>query len=565
MTPTISTSAASPRRRGGIYVRLSREGEGTKLGDQIAMCKSLAEANDIDVVKVYDADNGVSAFSGAQRDGWSEMLMDVQAGRLDIILAQSEDRFTRQVGEKETLTLLCAEKGVVWLTVNDGLVDPKTADGEFFSILRGGLARMESRRKSERTLQRNAERRLRGEVPRGGVRPFGYGVVVGTRTIRRLNKTTGEYESVEVEKWDIDKLHPEEAPLVAAAYQYLLDQDQDDSTGLSTIKRMFNAMGVTTVNGNVWDLPKVEKVLRRGRNAGFVEHAAKDPETGRRQVWPSKVVDANGNPIRGSWETIVDDATYEAAMARLTDPRRALKRPREARFLMSSLARCVCGVRLRTGGRGSAAETAYRCGVHQDSAPKPAGVRHVSIRCGELDDYVAGHVARALMFAPRSAIPDPDADTLTALHIALSDINKARHKLLDLVEDSGFDPTHIKAKSLALQAKADGISRQIRAISQQNARAAMLAHVTASMLSTHDSDAFGDPVGGTRVSFDGSVALHRELVDRFNSLPLVQRRALVRGLVDVTVTHGRGVHRVKVRHLVATDLNENGEGDGAAA
>lgn len=552
------------RRRGGIYVRLSREGDGAKLSDQITMCQRLAEANDIEVVKVYDADNGLSGFTGVHRAGWSGMLTDVQAGRLDILLAQSEDRFTRQVGEKETLTVLCAEMGVVWLTVKDGLVDPKTADGEFFSILRGGLARMESRRKSERTLQRNTERRLRGEVPRGGVRPFGYGVVVGTRTVRRLNSVTGEYESVEVEKWDIDQLHPDEAPLLAAAYQYLLDQDADDSTGLSTIKRMFNAAGVRTVNGNVWDLPKIEKVLRRGRNAGFVEHAAKDPVTGRRSVWASKVLSADGDPVRGAWETIVDDATYEAAMARLTDPRRALKRPREARHLMSSIAKCVCGVRLRTGGRGSASETAYRCGVHQDSAPKPTGVRHVSIRCFDLDAFVAREVARALVFAPRSAIPDPDADSLAALHVALSDTNKARHNLLELVEDSGFDATQIKAKSLLLNAKADQIRKQIRAIAQQNARAEMLAHVTGSMLVTNPADAFGLPSSGVRVSFDRASQLLIELVSKFEALPLAQRRALVRGLVDVTVTHGRGVHRIKVKHLVVTELNKtDAESEGA--
>lgn len=544
------------RRRGGIYVRLSREGEGTKLTDQITMCERLADANDVEVVKVYDADNGVSAFTGAHRNGWSEMLTDLQAGRLDIILAQSEDRFTRQVGEKETLTVLCADRGVVWLTVNDGLVDPRTADGEFFSILRGGLARMESRRKSERTLQRNTERRLRGEVPRGGVRPFGYGVVVGTRTIRRRSNLTSEYESVDVETWDISKLHPDEAPMVAAAYQFLLEQDADDSTGLFTIKRMFNASGVTTVNGNVWDCPKIEKVLRRGRNAGFVEHAPKDPETGRREVWASKVLDADGNPIRGAWETIVDEATYEASMARLTDPRRALKQPREARHLMSSIAKCVCGVPLRPGGRGIASETAYRCGVHQDSAPKPVGIAHVSIRCAELDAFVAREVARALMLAPRSAIPDPDADSLAALHVALSDTNKARNNLLELVEDSGFEVAQIKAKSLMLRVKADKIAADIRAIAQQNARAAMLAHVTGSMLVEKPLDAFGNPTDGVRVSFDRASTLLSELMSKFQLLPLAQRRALVRGLVDVTVTHGRGTQRIKVRHLVVTDLNE---------
>jgi len=36
----------------------------------------------------------------------------VQAGRLDVLLAQSEDRFTRQPMEKETLLIACVAKGV---------------------------------------------------------------------------------------------------------------------------------------------------------------------------------------------------------------------------------------------------------------------------------------------------------------------------------------------------------------------------------------------------------------------------------------------------------------------
>lgn len=560
MTPTNEASSAPVRRRGAIYVRLSREGEGTKLNDQIAMCQKLADSQGIDVVRIYDADNGVSAFTGSLRDGWNQLLVDVQAGVLDIILAQSEDRFTRQVWEKEMLTLLCAEKGVTWLTVNDGLVDPKTADGEFFSILRGGLARMESRRKSERTLQRNAERRLRGDGPRGGLRPFGFGVPDGTRVVRRLNKTTGEYENHEVTNWDTTKIHPVEAALVRKAYEFLLSRDVDDSSGLSAIKRMFNASGLRTVRGNVWDLPKVEKVLRRGRNAGFEMHASIDPTTGRRAVWPSKVLDADGRQVKGAWETIVDEATYEAAMARLTDPRRALKRPREARYLMSSIAICACGVRMRAAGRAKG-EGAYRCGVHQGAAPKEPGVKHVSIRCSDLDDYVSGQVAHALMVAPRSAIPDTDADTLASLHIALGKTNEARTALLDLVEDSGFDRNQVKAKSLLLKAKADVISGQIREIAQANARAEMLAHVTASVMVNDAVDAFGNPSGGQRASFEQAANLHSELVDRFKALPLTQRRALVRGLVDVKIQHGRGVGRIRVWHKVATCLNDPGEQD----
>ena len=48
------------------------------------------------------------------------MLVDAQAGELEVLLAQSEDRFTRQPAEKETLMLTCVASGITWLTVNEG-------------------------------------------------------------------------------------------------------------------------------------------------------------------------------------------------------------------------------------------------------------------------------------------------------------------------------------------------------------------------------------------------------------------------------------------------------------
>jgi site-specific DNA recombinase len=136
-------------RRGGIYVRMSQSRGEMKIEQQEAQGRKLAQDHGIEIVAVY-VDDGISATYFKDRPGWAQMLRDIQAGDLDVLLAQSEDRFTRQVGEKEALMLACVGSGVTWLTVNDGQVDPATADGEFFSTLRAGLARMESRRKAER-------------------------------------------------------------------------------------------------------------------------------------------------------------------------------------------------------------------------------------------------------------------------------------------------------------------------------------------------------------------------------------------------------------------------------
>jgi len=103
-----------------------------KTDQQEAQGRALAEAHGIEIVAVY-VDDGISASYLQDRPNWGQMLRDIQAGDLDVLLAQSEDRFTRQVGEKEALMLACVGSGVTWLTTNDGQVDPATADGDFFS------------------------------------------------------------------------------------------------------------------------------------------------------------------------------------------------------------------------------------------------------------------------------------------------------------------------------------------------------------------------------------------------------------------------------------------------
>lgn len=45
--------------------------------------------------------------------------------------------------------------------------------------------------------------------------------------------------------------------------------------------------------------------------------------------------------------------------------------------------------------------------------------------------------------------------------------------------------------------------------------------------------------------------------DRFDALPLEQRRTLVSSLLEVTVRKGRGPGRVGIVHKVATSLNED--------
>ncbi|MDH2415816.1 recombinase family protein [Nocardioides sp. CER19] len=488
---------ATVQKRGGVYIRMSQSKGEMKIEQQEQQSRALARSHGIEVTQVY-VDDGISASYFKDRPGWAQMLTDVQAGNLDVLLAQSEDRFTRQVGEKESLMIACVTSGVTWLTVNDGQVDPATADGEFFSTLRAGLARMESRRKAERQRQANDLLVQKGMPLLGGRRPFGY-------------------------KEDKMTLHSVEAPMIARAYEDLISGRRT----LSRIRTDWNAAKVPTVRGNPWDLPKVEKVLRRPKNAGFVQQrGGYDPEH------------------RGRWEAIVDEATYLAALAILDDPRRRLSKVREAKHLCSSIARCgSCGTTMRVAGMSKAGDAAYRCGVHDGAAHKEQGVRHTSIRCADLDRVVTEAVLSAVLMSPGDSVPDTDSARLRALHGALRDVHEHMANLVGLVRSRTFSLAEVAAEKATLTAEADSIEAEIANIKQRNARAALMVEAQAELWRA------GAP------SFTEAAQVRKQIRDKFRALDLGARRALVRGLLTVSVHPGRGDSRVEIRHLVATVLN----------
>ncbi|MBS42838.1 MAG: hypothetical protein CMH83_06680 [Nocardioides sp.] len=473
-----------------------------KIEQQEAQGRALASAHDIEVTEIY-VDDGVSAYVFADRPGWAQMMADVQAGRLDVLIAQAEDRFTRQPMEKETLAALCAGSGVTWLTVNDGALDPATADGAFFSTLRAGLARMESQRKSERQRQSNDHHAERGGAQRGGVRPFGY-----------------EDDKVTVRE--------SEAKLVREAYASFIAGGT-----VSGIATRWNADNVLTTRGSRWDINKVGKILRRERNAGLVRHRG------------AILRDERGEAIRGEWDPLVDETTYLAAVARLDSVPRHGGRLHAPKYLLSGIAKCgACGLVVRSFKDGQRVER-YRCTVHDGQGHKEKGVRHVSIRVEDIEPTIRDAMVAAVMFAPSDALSDRDTAEVATLNVRRGEVARALARLVELVEEEVFTLAEIAAKKRKLSTEADDIDARIADITQRSARAAILAETSADLWADSSLTTMADKRAAIRARFDG--------------LPLEQRRTLVRSLLDITIEKGRGAGRVRVTHLVATTLNSEAD------
>jgi site-specific DNA recombinase len=305
----------------GIYCRISRDPEGTEHGvtRQETDCRELAERQGLTVHRVYvDNDISASTLSRKARPAYEEMIDDARSGAFSVILAYSNSRLTRRPRELEELLTLHENHGTRIQTVVSGNDDLSTADGRMTARIKASVDAAESERTGER-LRRAFLARAQSGAPNKGRRPFG---------------------------WAADKvtLDSTESALLLKAIQ-----DVIDGRGLNAICREWNAAGIKTTAGNAWDHRGLRNTLKRHRLAGWAIH--------QRQI----ARDADGAPVRGKWEPLIDNETFQALQAALSPKRGADARPGARKYLLSGITRCgVCGARMH-GAANSRGRYDYGC------------------------------------------------------------------------------------------------------------------------------------------------------------------------------------------------------------
>src|SRR4051794_33460632 len=138
-------------KNAAIYVRISQDRTGAGLGveRQEEDCRALAERLGWRVVEVYP-DNDVSAYSGKARKHYTRMLADIEAGRINAVLAWHTDRLHRNVREQLDYIDLSVARDIPTQTVTAGTLDLSTPNGQAAAITLGAWARAESQHKAER-------------------------------------------------------------------------------------------------------------------------------------------------------------------------------------------------------------------------------------------------------------------------------------------------------------------------------------------------------------------------------------------------------------------------------
>ena len=107
--------------RARAYARYSSDSQRDEsIDDQVRICRNVITRNGWDLVEVY-TDAGISGAS-TFRPGYQRLLKDASAGVLDIVVAESLDRLSRDLADVATLYKHLSFLGVRLWTVAEGQI-----------------------------------------------------------------------------------------------------------------------------------------------------------------------------------------------------------------------------------------------------------------------------------------------------------------------------------------------------------------------------------------------------------------------------------------------------------
>ncbi|MFC8731573.1 recombinase family protein [Luteimicrobium sp. NPDC057192] len=307
-----------------IYARISldRTGEGLGVERQLEDARELARQRGWTVVAEH-VDNDTSAAGSKKRPGFENLLLDIQVGRAQAVIAWALDRLTRNRRDTVRLIETCQAASATVALVRGSDMDLTTPSGRVVADVLASFARLEIETKSDRQRRANDQRAHAGLPAAGGPRPFGY--EPGGLSARES-----------------------EARLIREGYATLLA-----GGSLRAIARRWNDAGALTSKGNAWNGTTARRALQSPRYAALRKH--------------------RGELVGGGkWTPVVSEETWRAAQHLLADPERNRVTDRSIKFLLTNIAecgRCEGGSKVGTARTSKGVRT-YKCAARSDVARK---------------------------------------------------------------------------------------------------------------------------------------------------------------------------------------------------
>ena len=429
------------------YLRQSLDRDLTKVSIdyQRKGIHKLCDAKGWDAPVEY-LDRNVSATTG-RRPAYEDLCRDIADGVVKRVAVWDMDRLHRQPRELEDFIDLAERHGVELANVG-GDVDLSTPSGRMFARMKGTVAKYEVEQKSVRQKAANAERAKNGKP--WIQRSFGY---------------------------EGNTIVPKEAAAIRKACHAVLN-----GATLWSIAKDWNAQGLKTSKGYLWEGSKVRQMLLRPSIAGLAVH--------------------NGEVLDGvtpAWKPIIDRDTWESVRKYLSDPKRFTGRSMGRKHLLSGIAYCgACGKRMGSMSKPTKTGTkriAYQC--------KNMGCMKIVRDLTRTDELVIGVITERLA-DPEAArkLAKPTVDT-KALHEKIDTLRK----LITATRDE-YNEGLIDARDR--NTRIDRITEKLSPLEDK---------LLGSHMSRDVKDLAGKP----------------DAADRFDALPLDRRRGVIDTLATVTV------------------------------
>lgn len=443
-------------RRAAIYLRISQDRENTRLGVDRHRedAEALIKLRGWSFVDLYE-DNDTTGTGRKKRPHFERMLTDIEAGLIDVVVAQEWPRLERNRTDGVRI-IEAAQRHHVLLTFAKGSdIDCTTAAGRLSADMFSAIARNEIEVKAERQSRAQRQRAQQGRPPKG-VRPLGYAT----------NGEVIEHEAEAVRK--IYAAFATGASLRAIAVA-LSGEQGDDVPDIPELPRHNRTLMIErnarrveegleprpVPEDGAWVPSTVLGILRNPRYAGYSTYTPKEvlANGDRRRSWRAQILrDEHGEPVLGVWDHIVDLDVWEGVQDRLDDPARVTNRVgTDRKHLGSGLYLCgVCDRPVKAHGQR------YRCAAH------------ILRTRPHIDAFVVEVIRRRLTLPDlQDLLPGADEPRLREIK---EEIGKHRARIARAERDYNSDDEDVRISSRVLNRVTDDREAKIRALEAERTK-----------------------------------------------------------------------------------------------
>ncbi len=325
MATTEDHNSASSALRAGPYGRQS-QGKATSVEDQDRANEAACRERGWHIVWRYSDLVSASRFGTKARGGWDQLVADVVAEKLDVVVLWDTSRGDRTVETWAAFLSRCRERGVlIHATSHQRTYDPRVPRDWRVLMDDGVEAAFESEKKSVDVRRGVAGAALAGK-PHG--RP-GYGY-------------DRHYDPGDRSKF-------QDVPNAASAVAREIITRLAKRDPVNLVYRDLNDRGIPAPGGGQWSRKGLKQVAQSVRYIGKRSHRV----TGSDRV---ELYD-------GTWPAIVDEDVFWRCQAVLGEEDRKRSAPGRMRFLLSYWATCsVCQAPLNVNAYRPQRRPRYKCG-----------------------------------------------------------------------------------------------------------------------------------------------------------------------------------------------------------